>query len=137
MKRVVGYLSLSFVLALMVLALLSWLLSATTGDGVHSLLSSEGIRFFFGSFVDIVLQPALVWILVLAMAWGCMCKSGITGAFRKPISRRQRQSIILLMVILAVYVGVILMLLWCPMPCFSLPPAACGRRHSAVPWCLL
>lgn len=110
MKKAFAYLALALVLALMVLVLLSWLLSATIGEGIHSLLSSEGIRFFFGGYVDMVRQPLLVWMLLVAMAWGSAKQSGIQRIFHRPIGRRQRQAIVLLMVLLTIYVGVMLML---------------------------
>ena len=57
--------------------LLSWILSATMTEHVHSLLSSEGIRWFFGSFSAMLASPWLVWLLLLAMAGGCLWQSGI------------------------------------------------------------
>ena len=57
--------------------LLSWILSATMTEHVHSLLSSEGIRWFFSSFSAMLASPWLVWLLLLAMAGGCLWQSGI------------------------------------------------------------
>ncbi len=94
----------------MVLVLLSWLLSATIGEGVHSLLSSEGIRFFFGSFVSVVSHPLLVWIILLSMAWGCLKACGLLQAFHTPIGYRQRHSFFMLAAFLVIYVGVVLLL---------------------------
>jgi len=108
--KIAAYMALALVLALVVLALLSWLLSATMGEGVRSLLSSEGIRFFFGGFVGMLLKPALVWILLLAMAWGCIDGSGILDALRGPIGRRQRRPFIMAAVLLVIYVIVVLLL---------------------------
>ena len=51
------------------LFILSWLLSATRMEGVRSLLSSEGIRWFFGSWQTIVASPQLVWLLLCLIAW--------------------------------------------------------------------
>lgn len=110
MKRIVAYLALTLVLAMLVLFLLSWLLSATTDEGVHSLLSAEGVRFFFGGFVAMMQKPLLVWLLLLSMAWGGLRSSGLLTAFRAPMNMRQRQALLLLSVILVVYVGVILLL---------------------------
>ena len=41
------------------LVIVSWLLSAMRLEGVRSLLSSEGIRWFVGGFSDIVANPLL------------------------------------------------------------------------------
>lgn len=101
----------ALVLALVALVMLSWLLSATQGEGVRSLLSSEGIRFFFGGFTDMLLTPVLVWLLLLSMAWGCLRQSGLLQFFRTPSSlRRRRQALVLLAVMAGLYVGVLLLL---------------------------
>lgn len=64
-------------LAEALLFILSWLLSATRMEGVHSLISSEGIRWFFGSWQSIVASPLLVWILLGLIAWGSLRKSDL------------------------------------------------------------
>ena len=114
----------ALLLALVVLVLVSWLLSATKGEGVRSLLSSEGIRFFFGGFTDMLLKPLLVWLLLLSMAWGCLRQSGLLHClpfipqrkqenassqnYRSPLGGRKGG--FLLLVILVVYVGIALLL---------------------------
>ena len=56
------------------LFLFSWLVAAVKTDAsVHSLLSNEGIRWFFGSFVDNISSPLLIWIIFVAMAAGVIC----------------------------------------------------------------
>lgn len=120
-KRILGYLVAVLLLALVVLILVSWLLSATQADGVRSLLSSEGIRFFFGGFNDMLLQPLLVWMLLLSMAWGCLRESGLLQCLPflsrrektdryAPLGGRKRSLSILLIAIMVVYVGVVLLL---------------------------
>ncbi|MCR4957658.1 MAG: AbgT family transporter [Prevotella sp.] len=113
-KRLIGYLAVVLLLALLALVLLSWLLSATQG-GARSLLSSEGIRFFFGGFVDMLRKPLLVWLLLLSMAWGCLQTSGLLQFFSRPLALpRRRQALIFLFVITAVYAGVLLILTLTP-----------------------
>ena len=114
MKKAVGYIALVLVLALLALVLVSWLLSATTGDSVRSLLSSEGIRFFFGGFVSMLQTSQLIWLLLLAMAWGCLRSSGLFDIFSSPIGYRRRQALLLLLGILAVYVFVVALLTMIP-----------------------
>ena len=47
------------------LFLVSWLINAAMPESkVRSLLGSEGIRWFFGSFVDNVATSPLVWLLI-------------------------------------------------------------------------
>ena len=52
-----GSLCLVVVIAETLLVILSWLLSALRVEGVRSLLSSEGIRWFFNSFNDLIASP--------------------------------------------------------------------------------
>ena len=63
------------------LFILSWLLSATRMEGVRSLISSEGIRWFFGSWQTLFASPLLVWLLLCLIAWGCLRKSGLIKLF--------------------------------------------------------
>ena len=97
-----------------VLILVSWLLSATVGDDVRSLLSSEGIRFFFGGFVNMLLSPLLVWIVLLSMAYGCLCSSGMLSMFNDHMGYRQRQTLFILVVVLSVYLEIVLALSMSP-----------------------
>ena len=121
-SKLIGRLALALIVALLVLVLLSWLLSATMGQGVHSLLSAEGIRFFLGSFTDMQLQPPLVWLLLLSMSWGCLKDCGLLADYFTPASERRsvaptqappirrRQALLLMAVILVGYVALILLL---------------------------
>ena len=110
MKKVVSYIAMVLAVAEIVLILVSWLLSATVGDDVRSLLSSEGIRFFFGGFVNMLLSPLLVWIVLLSMAYGCLCSSGMLSMFNDQMGYRQRQTLFILVVVLLVYVVIVLAL---------------------------
>ena len=66
--RLLSWVALLLVVAELLLVLLSWLLSAMMTEGVRSMLSSEGIRWFFGSFSEVVQTPLLVWLLL--PRWG-------------------------------------------------------------------
>lgn len=90
------------------LILISWILSAMRVDGVRSLLSGEGIRWFFGNFTSMVASPLLVWLVLLLIALGCLQKSGLIGL--PHTSYRDRMALRITIVILVLYVGVILLL---------------------------
>ena len=107
-----GWLCLTVVIAETLLVILSWLLSAMRVEGVRSLLSSEGIRWFFSSFNDLVASPVLVWLLLLMCALGCLQKSRVTSIFRgtKAISFRDRLALYVAIAFLLIY-GVIIILL--------------------------
>lgn len=64
-------------LAEVLLIVLSWLFSAMRLDGVRSLLSGEGVRWFLGSFSEMIGSPPLVWLLLLLSSFGCLHKSGV------------------------------------------------------------
>lgn len=61
-----------------VLILTSWLLTAAMPESFpRSLLSAEGIRWFFGRFVGNVESPLLVWLLLFSFMLGALQHSGI------------------------------------------------------------
>ena len=80
-KEGLGVVVFTLLISEALLVILSWLLSATRMEGVRSLLSSEGIRWFFGSWQSIVASPLLVWLLLLLVAWGCLQKTLFTFLF--------------------------------------------------------
>ena len=128
-----GAVCLALVLGEVVLVLLSWILSATMTPGVRSLLSDEGIRWFFGGFTAMMCSPLLVWLVLLLMAAGCMSRSGILKARH---SYRDRMALRVALVFLIIYIGIILLLTMMPHAVLlsatgSLLPSAFSR--SLVP----
>lgn len=96
------------VLAQLLLMLVSWIWSAAVpASGVRSMLSSEGIRWFLGHFTDLLATPLLVWILLLAAAYGCVVSSGLLRGQRSYRAQRARVVTILFA---AIYVGVVLLM---------------------------
>ena len=68
MKRWLAHIAMLLLVGQLLLLLVSWLLSAVFPvSGIHSLLSGEGLRWFFGSFADMLATPVLVWILLRSM----------------------------------------------------------------------
>ena len=80
-KEGLGVVCLILFLSEALLFILSWLLSATRMEGVRSLISSEGIRWFFGSWQTLFASPLLVWLLLCLIAWGSLRKSGLIKLF--------------------------------------------------------
>lgn len=71
------------------LILLSWLCSAAfPASGIHSLLSGEGLRWFFGHFSKLLAKPLLADLLLLAIACGCLVRSRIWPLGRSYRERR-------------------------------------------------
>lgn len=118
MKRIFPYIALVLALAEVLLILLSWFLSAALpNSGVRSILSGEGIRWFMGHFSDMLATPVLVWIVLLAMAFGSfsqcgICKSSEGGSQTK--SYRERRALLISGVTLAMCVIVMLLLTVAP-----------------------
>ena len=111
-----GWLCLVTFIAETLLVILSWLLSAMRVEGVRSLLSSEGIRWFFSSFNDLIASPVLVWLLVLMCALGCLQKSRVTTIFggKKSINFRDRLALYVALAFLLIYVVIIILLTLMP-----------------------
>lgn len=121
-------------LAEVLLILLSWILSATMTEGVRSLLSGEGIRWFFGCYTSIVASPPLAWLVLLLIAAGYMRQSGIMS---RQQSYRDRMALRASLVFLAIYVSVILLLTAMPHAVLlsatgSLVPSPFSRSLVAV-----
>ena len=96
------------VLAQLLLMLVSWIWSAAVpASGVRSMLSSEGIRWFLGHFAEMLATPLLVWILLLAAAYGCVVSSGLLRGQRAYRAQRAR---VVTMLFAVIYVGVVLLM---------------------------
>lgn len=104
-KSYIGLAVMSLAIAECTLIILSWLISATRIDGVRSLLSSEGIRWLFGSFIDITSSPLLVWLILILMALGSFQKSGITHL--RSMSYRDRLALRVSLSFLLIYLVII------------------------------
>jgi len=113
----VAVLCLVLFLAEGLLFILSWLLSATMTEGVRSLLSSEGIRWFFGCFTAMMASPLLVWLILLLSALGSLQKCGALSLFIPRWSApnfRDRLALRLSLVFLAIYIVIICLLTLMP-----------------------
>ena len=102
MNKFIPRIALLLLAAECVLVLLSWLLEATQTDGVRSLLSSEGLRWYFGQYVAVLLKPQLIWLLLLSGAFGTLWMSGLVD-YRASNYRRHfaiRASLLVLVLLL-------------------------------------
>lgn len=108
-SKICAYAMLLLALAQIVLILVSWLITAAMPDVFpRSMLSPEGIRWFFGSFSDNLESPWLVGILLICIAWGTLQTSGLLH-FDCTIYRH-RNALRLVLIELVLFVAVILML---------------------------
>ena len=87
MRNKLGYIVLVLLVAQLALILLSWLVTATFPElSMRSMLSSEGIRWFFGSFVSNQLSPLLIYFIMAVMAVGACVRSRLYDALRETLS---------------------------------------------------
>lgn len=81
MKKFTARLTAAFGVIQVVLILFSWIVSVVdTGISGRSLLSTDGIRWFFGTFADNVGSVPLVWMVLLSVGWGAVRTSGLYTA---------------------------------------------------------
>jgi aminobenzoyl-glutamate transport protein len=99
-----------------VLVIVSWLLSAARIEGVRSMLSSEGIRWFFGGFSHIISNQLLAWLLLALIAGGSLQQSGVLQhfSFKSEVPFRNRLALRVASAFLVLYVLVISMLTLMP-----------------------
>ena len=108
------------------LVLASWLVSAVMPDtSMRSLLSPEGIRWFFGSFADVLATPCLVWLLLLAMSGGCLWRSRLMLG---PQTFRDKTALRTTVAVLLVYIVIVLLLTVVP---HAILLSATGRLLSS------
>lgn len=100
-------------IAQIALVLLSWGFSAAIPDApIRSLLSSEGIRWFFGNFTQNLATPVLVWLLLGSIAYGALLESGLATAFAHlgKLTYREQFALRVVYVVIAVFIVVLLLL---------------------------
>lgn len=112
-KHQIGaYLALTLALAQIVLILASWLLTAAMPDVfVRSLLSAEGIRWFFGRFEENLASPLLVWLVLGSISYGAVASSGILQFSKQEYRQRVAMRLVLAEFVLFVFVMLVLILL--------------------------
>ena len=87
MRNKLGYIVLVLLVSQLALILLSWLVTAAFPElPMRSVLSSEGIRWFFGSFVSNQLSPLLIYFIMAVMAVGACVRSRLYDALREALS---------------------------------------------------
>ena len=87
MRNKLGYIVLVLLVSQLALILLSWLVTAAFPElPMRSVLSCEGIRWFFGSFVSNQLSPLLIYFIMAVMAVGACVRSRLYDALRETLS---------------------------------------------------
>jgi aminobenzoyl-glutamate transport protein len=127
-------------LAQLLLFLLSWLIVAAMPDtSMRSLLSTEGIRWFFGSFVNNISTPPLAWLVLVAMAIGAVEGSMIVKVWlkgRKSWTYRQTfafRIVLVLAFIFLIFVALVAFIPHAPLLSATGSLAHSPFAHSLIP----
>lgn len=91
-RRVLKYLFLGLLIALVLLLFVSWVLSIYV-DGVQGLLTPRGIRWMCSNIISNFAEVHIAKILVGLMAMSVLRDSGILRAFRSHLSLKQQRAL--------------------------------------------
>lgn len=124
MKSKLGYIVLTLAIAQILLIFLSWLITAAAIDlPLRSLLSTEGVRWLFGSFVANQLTPLLVCFITASIAGGVFVHSKFYDALRNTFSKGRvntelayRERIGLRLALVELLLAIVIMLLLTVVP---------------------
>lgn len=100
--------------------LFSWIVTSVWPSAeLRSVLSGEGVRWYFGNFVNNMSCPLLVWLLLIFMAYGTYSRSGLKEAIcslrrGERLAYRCRHAVYTVAVVACVMVFVIVMLAFVP-----------------------
>lgn len=65
----------------------AWIVSAVFPEcQIRSVLGNDGIRWLLGHFTENVCTPLLVWIILLALSFGCIDRSGLFADLSKAVN---------------------------------------------------
>lgn len=116
--RIMSILTLLLFIAEAMVVVGSWIGSVIYPDDVTSMLSSEGVRWFVGSFTSVVATPLLVNIVLVGMSYGLVRESGIIDVLRHgkwhELSYTERLALQMSAVTAIGFVAVILLLTFLP-----------------------
>jgi aminobenzoyl-glutamate transport protein len=108
LKKFLPHIAFTLFVAQLLLMLVSWLLSAAFPDsGIRSLLSGEGMRWFFGHFSHQLATPVLVCLVLILMAYGTFRHCGLLR-YRSTYRERRALTMTLLLTVVAVMLLVLL-----------------------------
>lgn len=113
--KVIYYCTLLSAICQVLLILVSWLMSAAMPElGLQSMLSSAGIRWFFGTFTDNLASPPLVWLILLTVAFSGLHRSGLWATIRRLFQRKALNTQIrfALLITSAVFLFQVVAMLW-------------------------
>lgn len=110
-ERVYSWVVVSLGILQVSIVLISWIVSAIIPSGsFHSLLSSEGVRWYFGQFMANLSSPLLMALVLGCMAYGAVTASGILLFDKKKYRHRIAMNLSVAELLLIVLVMLLLTL---------------------------
>lgn len=118
-KRIALIICKLLLIANLLVVLLSWIISAMGNTDIRSLISSEGLRWFLGNYVDIIATPVLAWLLLLAIAYSCFRQSGLSDTLSKrfmgdKLMFKQRLALRVTIIALIAIIAIVSLLVFTP-----------------------
>jgi p-aminobenzoyl-glutamate transporter AbgT len=117
-KKIISLTAIILVVLQMVAMLLSWIITAAIPVlQLHSMLSSEGIRWFFGHFASNIASPLLVYIIISGIAFGAIIDCGLMDLIKQirnhdKLSYRQRFAMYVVIAEICIF-SIVIILLTC------------------------
>ena len=112
-NRFFAYTTLILGILMIALILVSWFLAAVKPESeVRSMLGSEGIRWFFSSFVGNLTTPWLVWLVLSCITIGAVSSCGIFSYLASEF--RQRVALWLVVIEFMLFVVIMMVLTLIP-----------------------
>ena len=116
-KLSIAFITCSLLLLQIMVVILSWMIKIIYPEfNGRSLLSGEGVRWFFGNFTNNVASNILVWIILLGLSWGAIRSSNILQVFKRShtLSYRERLGFRVVLIEIMIWFIVIALLSFIP-----------------------
>ena len=116
-KLSIAFITCSLLLLQIMVVILSWMIKTIYPEfNGRSLLSGEGVRWFFGNFTNNVASNILVWIILLGLSWGAIRASNILQVFKRShtLSYRERLGFRVVLIEIMIWFIVIALLSFIP-----------------------
>lgn len=116
-EKLAGYAAVTLLVVQLLLLVASWVIAAALPTAnVRSLLSGEGIRWFFGSFAENLSNQLLLYLVIGSIALSFFRTSGLLSVIKSHRLVSYRQRFAFQMVVLELLLAVIVMMLLTMLP---------------------
>ncbi len=119
-NKICGYIVVTLFLLELALIIFSWIIGVLSPAlPIRSVLSPEGIRWFWGSFLGHILTPLMGWIILLSVSFGVFFSSGLSKALKhignfRDLQYSQRHALLGALGLLIIFIVIIVLLAFIP-----------------------